>query len=74
MEFAEAMEKVMQKHDKTKGDSYKGMSHQSLQTLLRQEIVETELDDAKVSEWIDVANLCMMIYHNTIHGSHENGK
>jgi len=66
MAFAQAMEKVMQKHDLIKGDSWKEMSHQALQTLLRQEMVESECDNAKIGEWIDIANICMMIYNNTL--------
>ncbi len=38
MFFAQAMEDVMRKHDKNKGDSWKDMPHEELQQLLLKEI------------------------------------
>ena len=56
----------MKKNDAIKRDSWKTMSHEELQTLLLAEIEETKNPDAKVKEWVDVANFCMMIYCNTV--------
>jgi hypothetical protein len=64
--FAEAMEVVMRKHDKEKGESWKNMTFEELQDLMLTEVEETKYKDAKLHEWIDVANLCMMIYANTV--------
>ena len=64
--FSQAMERVMRKHDKIKGDSWKSMSHLELQKLLLKEVNETKDEFAKLQEWIDVANICMMIHNNTI--------
>ena len=64
--FAESMERVMAKHDKMKKDSWKRMSHYELQELLLQEVEESNNENAKIKEWIDIANICMMIYCNAL--------
>lgn len=66
MFFAEAMEKTMKKHDKEKGDSWKNMPHEELQNLLLQEVEESKNIASKIGEWVDIANICMMIYCNAI--------
>lgn len=66
MVFAEVMEKVMTKHDLVKGDSWKEMSFDELQKRLLEEVEETERFTATLSEWVDVANICMMIYHHAL--------
>ena len=60
--FAEAMEVVMQKHDKKKGDSWKRMYVEDLQILLSEEIEELPKGVGKVGEYVDVANFCMMLW------------
>ena len=64
--FAEAMERLMHKHDTVKGDSWKRMSHSYLQEKLMEEVGESNQEDAKLEEWVDIANICMMIYNNTV--------
>jgi len=60
------MEDVMRKHDKDKGDSWKDMPHEELQKLLLKEVEESQDENAMTKEWIDIANICMMIYCNTL--------
>ncbi len=64
--FAKAMEKIMAENDKEKGDSWRHMPHDELQSLFLEEVEETKEDNAKLKEWIDVALFCMMIYNNTV--------
>jgi len=66
-EFAEEMERILKKHDFIKGDSWKMMSHKQLQELMLKEVEESKEDDAKLGEWIDIANICMMIWYNSTH-------
>jgi len=66
MFFAQAMEDVMRKHDGEKGNSWKDMSYKKLQELLFEEVEESKNKCAKIEEWIDISNFCMMIYCNTI--------
>ena len=66
MFFAQAMEDIMRKNDKEKGDSWKNMSHNELQNLLLGEFKESQDENAKIKEWVDIANICMMIYCNTL--------
>lgn len=72
MAFAEAMERTMRKHDNAKGDSWKSMPHESLQELMLKEVEETKSEDAAIGEWVDVANLCMMVYSNTLPSPEQN--
>jgi len=71
--FAEAMERVMRQHDGDKGETWKDLSFETLQILMLKEVEETKLLDAKLGEWVDVANLCMMIYHNALHKKNPQG-
>ncbi len=66
--FAEAMERLMHKHDNIKGDSWKEMPHGRLQKMMLKEVEETKEENAMLSEWVDIANFCMMIYSNTVRG------
>ena len=64
-EFAEAMEKTLQKHDPKKGDSWKTLSTHYLWQCLNQEWNEvntTNLNNGN-REFVDLANVCMMLYH-----------
>jgi hypothetical protein len=65
-EFAEAMQRVLDKH-KDRGDTWKQCSFDYLQSRMIDEVRETREDDPKISEWIDVANFCMMIYLTSVH-------
>lgn len=62
-EFAEQMERVMQKHDIRKGNSWKRMSVDELTRLLAVKYVETTKGTPVRNEYIDVANYCMLLYH-----------
>ena len=65
-EFAEAMEKEMQRHDPEKGDSWKSMPIKDLE-----EILDGVIEDYRyagdywegMEELIDVANIAMMLWH-----------
>ena len=65
-EFAEEMERVMKEHDRYKKDSWKTCNLGYLEKKLVEEYKEwkdgTVLLPAKV-EVIDVANICMMLFH-----------
>jgi len=65
-EFAEQMEKVMQMHDRYKKDSWKTCKVEYLEKKLVEEYKEwqdiTMGCNAK-DEVIDIANICMMLYH-----------
>jgi len=71
LRFADIMEVVMSKNDSEKGDSWKRLPHDELQAMLLKEVEESNVDNAKIKEWIDIANFCMMIYNNTIDGISE---
>jgi hypothetical protein len=68
-DFADAMELVLRKHDKEKGDSWKDMSPFDLLYILEKEYLEldgewVEGDKERMrAELIDVANIAMMIWH-----------
>ena len=65
-EFAEAMESIMKRHDGTKGDSWKTVSIKHLEECLEREFEEWKSDKKTVigkREVIDVANICMMLFH-----------
>lgn len=68
VDFAQAMERQMAKHDKERGDSWKAATHLYLQSRMQEEVEESMSEDAVIGEWIDIANFCMMIYWNTTHG------
>lgn len=61
MEFAEEMERVMAEHDNGKGDSWKRIPLSQLDDKLNEEIEEARIDGDK-REFVDVANVCMMIW------------
>ena len=65
-EFAEEMEKVMQKHDRYKKDSWKTCKLDYLEKKLVEEYKEWK-DGTKgipaMDELVDIANVCMMLYH-----------
>jgi len=60
--FASQMERVLKKHDKTKGDSWKEMPYRTLRVLLDKE-VEEYVGSRSPEELVDIANLCMMLYY-----------
>lgn len=62
MEFAEAMEKSMQKHDAKKRDSWKTLSIGFLEDKMGEEWDEWFENPCK-SEAVDVACMCMMLFH-----------
>lgn len=72
MEFAEAMELTMRKHDAKKGDSWKDCTISFLGRKLQEEYNETEHEFYNLlfsssnnlkSESVDLANVCMMIWN-----------
>lgn len=64
--FAEAMQVTMDKHQKEKGDSWKGMAFFELKELLQKEIKELPNDIGDIIEYVDVAILCMMLWYRQI--------
>jgi len=63
--FATYMESIMRQHDKDKGDSWKRMHREDLKDLFKKEVNEA-LESNMDTEFIDVANFCMMIVHSPI--------
>jgi len=70
MEFAKEMERIMQQNDSKKGDSWKHMNIVALEIKLDEEIAEwkevrhkLQNIDKKMKELIDMANVCMMLWH-----------
>lgn len=63
--FAKYMESIMREHDKIKGDSWKKMHREDLKELFKKEVNEA-LESNTDSEFIDVANFCMMIVNTPI--------
>jgi predicted house-cleaning noncanonical NTP pyrophosphatase (MazG superfamily) len=59
-EFTEEMERIMSKHDEKKGDSWKVMTIYQLENKLEEEYIEYM---GKEDELVDLANICMMLYH-----------
>lgn len=67
-EFAIEMEAVMSKHDDRKGNSWKGCEIEYLETKLKTEFEEWKEEmmgrtDKRGDEVIDIANMCMMLWH-----------
>jgi len=62
MQFAVAMEAVMSMHDSRKGNSWRITPLEYLINKLKEEFVEWETTPTK-KELIDVANVCMMLFH-----------
>ena len=65
-EFALAMEQMMSMHDGRKGDSWKTCDLNHLQKKLLEEFAEYIYPDEECfvdAELIDIANICMMLYH-----------
>ena len=67
LEFAKAMEATMKKHDARKGNTWKAMSLKELDQLFNNEIEEATINGDR-SEWVDVANFCMMIWNRMKEG------
>jgi len=61
LEFAKEMERIMAKHDNGKGDSWKQMPIKQLDDKFNEEIEEASIEGDR-QEWVDVANVCMMIW------------
>lgn len=62
MQFAVAMEAVMSMHDAKKGNSWRIAPLEYLIDKLKEEFVEWETTPSK-KELIDIANVCMMLFH-----------
>jgi len=65
-DFANEMEEVMKGHDNEKGDSWKTCSIGFLEKKLKEEFEEWSKQDgdmAKQRETVDIANICMMLFH-----------
>ena len=65
-EFVIQMEDTLQKHSGEKGDSWNDCDMQFLIDKLEEEIKEYRDETkplAKAEELVDVANMCMMLYH-----------
>lgn len=72
IDFADAMERELQRHDPTKGDSWKTMGLGVLTEIMQQTYskwtdswASTNGGDTKIErdELVDMANLCMMLWH-----------
>ena len=64
--FNQAMEVELYKHEKKKGNSWNDCDLQFLLDKLDEEIKEFKDETkplAKAEEIVDVANICMMLYH-----------
>lgn len=66
-EFAEAMEKTLKKHDKTKGDSWKNeLTIEELADKFNahyDEWIHAVYEDEDQTRCVDMANYLMMLYH-----------
>ncbi len=62
LEFAKEMEKIMKKHDKKKGDTWKTVSINFLKGKLIEEFDEYIVYE-NTDELVDIANICMMLWH-----------
>lgn len=63
--FAEEMELLMSLNDEKKGDSWKEFDDSVdvfLHGKLREEYLECMQEDCDVSEYADLANICMMLW------------
>lgn len=64
--FAEAMQITMDKYQKEKEDSWKKMSFDELRKILTKEIEELPEGLGDVGEYVDVANICMMLWYRQV--------
>lgn len=64
IEFAEEMERVLSVHDAKKGDSWKELPIHVLDGKLCEEYREANLSHVP-KEYVDVANVCMMLWQRT---------
>lgn len=67
--FAEHMERVMQKHDFDKGDSWKECTNDFLFEKISEEFTEIDIPHqnkrpVSLDEFVDLANVCMMMFYN----------
>lgn len=62
LDFANQMEKVMQAHDQKKGESWKELPVPFLMGKLQEEYAEAVLE-FESGEFVDLANICMMLWH-----------
>ena len=70
-EFAEEMERIMAKHDAKKGDSWKSPDTFTQRFLIEkfyEETKEAMQNRADKSEYVDVANICMMLWYRQKEG------
>lgn len=68
-DFVMAMKVTLYKHEKEKGNSWCNCDIQFLVDKLEEEIKEYREETkplAKAEELVDVANMCMMLYHRYI--------
>ena len=64
VEFTDEMERVMSKHDKKKGDSWKSCDVRHLDNKLCEEFREwDETNKCSNEELVDIANMCMMLWN-----------
>lgn len=68
LEFAYAMEEVMEKHDKEKGESWKNIPIDYLKLKLQEEYGEAaQAVQGDENELVDIGNVAMMIFHRYKH-------
>jgi hypothetical protein len=68
-EFAEEMERIMLKHDHRKGDTWKSSNMGDfLIDKFHEEFKESVEIGADPSEFVDVANIAMMLWWRKTHG------
>jgi len=63
LSFAEKMEDAMSRHDIIKADSWKYIDEQYLWNKLYEEFEEAITSQFPADELVDLANICMMLYH-----------
>ena len=66
LEFAIEMDKVMNKHQSEKGDSWEVCDVDFLKKKLVEEFNEYCEDTNQRKELLDIANICMMLYFRII--------
>jgi len=62
LDFAKEMDKTMNRHQVSKGDSWKTCEISFLKNKLGEEYEEF-IETVRPSELIDIANICMMLHH-----------
>jgi len=68
-EFAFEMERILSLHDESKGESWRTCTIGFLEGKLHEELSEyasSPCRSGKCDELVDIANICMMLYHRRL--------